>query len=341
MKYERMGKSGLEVSRVIFGCLSIGVPSERRPWTLSKDEARLLLRHALDAGINFFDTANSYSAGTSEEITGALLKELVPRDQIILASKVFSRVRPGPNGAGLNRKTIIEQLNASLKRLNTDYLDLYQIHRWDDYTPIEETLDVLNDVIKAGKVRYIGASSMYAWQFAKALYTSDLYGWPRFISMQNEVNLLYREEEREMLPFCRAEGIGVIPYAPLASGKLTRPWGEQTKRTSTDFAAKTMYDSDTGNQRQIVGVVGEVAKARGCSHAQVALAWLFQKAGITAPIVGASKLSHLEEAVSALDVELSEEEIEMLEAPYQARAVEFGQQQLAARANIEMAARAR
>jgi 1-deoxyxylulose-5-phosphate synthase len=322
MKYARLGKSGLEVSRLAFGCLSIGMPSEKRPWILPEDEARVLVRRAWEAGINFFDTSNTYTQGSSELVTGKLLKELAPRGEIVLASKVFGRVRPGPNGAGLNRKTIFEQIDASLKRLDTDYLDLYQIHRWDDFTPIEETLDALNDVIKSGKVRYIGASSMYAWQFAKALYTADLHGWPRFISMQNQVNLIYREEEREMLPLCSAEGIGVMPWAPLASGKLSRPWGEETRRSSTE--AIKLYDSDIGNQRAVVEALGAVAAARGSSYSQVAMAWVLQKQGVTAPVVGATKLAHIDDAVAALDLVLSDEEIGILEAPYQTRPLEYG-----------------
>jgi aryl-alcohol dehydrogenase-like predicted oxidoreductase len=321
MKYARLGATGLEVSRIAFGCMSIGVPGERRPWTLGEDEARPLFRRAWDAGINFFDTANSYSGGSSEEVTGKLIKELAPREEIVLASKVFNRMRPGPNGAGLSRKAIFAQLDASLKRLDTDYLDLYQIHRWDHQTPIEETLDALNDTIKAGKVRYIGASSMYAWQFAKALYTADLHGWPRFVSMQDQVNLVYREEEREMLPLCIDQGVGVIPWGPLGSGKLTRPWGAQTKRNTTDANGRTMYATDVGNQRGVVEAVGKVAAARGLSYAQVAMAWLLAKPGITAPILGSTSVAHLDDAIAAVEVTLARDEIEELEAPYQARPV--------------------
>jgi aryl-alcohol dehydrogenase-like predicted oxidoreductase len=321
MQYTRLGKTGLEVSRLCLGCMGFGVPGERRPWTLDEDASRAIFRRAWDLGVNFIDTANSYSEGSSEEITGKLIKELAPRDEIVLASKVFNRMRPGPNGAGLSRKAIIAQLDASLKRLDTDYLDLYQIHRWDYGTPIEETLDTLKDMIRAGKIRYIGASSMYAWQFAKALYTADLHGLPRFVSMQDQVNLVYREEEREMLPLCRAEGVGVIPYSPLASGKLTRAWGEQTKRASTDANGKKMYLTDEGNAHAVVDAVGAVAKARGVSHAIVAMAWLLQKDGITAPIVGSTKVSHIEDANAALEFRLSPEEVKALEAPYQPRSV--------------------
>lgn len=321
MQYTRLGNSGLEVSRICLGCMSFGNPGERRPWTLAEDDARPIFRAAWDAGINFIDTANSYSDGSSEEVTGKLIKELAPREEIVLASKVFNRMRPGPNGAGLSRKAIITQLDASLKRLDTDYLDLFQIHRWDYNTPIEETLEALTDMVKAGKVRYIGASSMYAWQFAKALYTSERDGYARFISMQDQINLLYREEEREMLPLCRAEGVGVIPWGPLNGGKLSRPWGEQTKRNTTGANANTMYAQDDAVHKATISVVGEIAEARGVSYSQVALAWLLQKDGVTAPIIGATKVTHLEEAVAAVELELSADEVEMLEAPYLPRAI--------------------
>lgn len=321
MHYTRLGKSGLEVSRIGLGCMSFGEPGERRPWTLPEDQARPIFRAAWDAGVNFIDTANSYSEGSSEEVTGKLIKELAPRDEIVLASKVFNRMRPGPNGAGLNRKTIFAQLDATLKRLDTDYLDLYQIHRWDYKTPIEETLEALSDCVKAGKVRYVGASSMYAWQFAKALYTSDRYGYSRFISMQDQINLLYREEEREMLPLCRAEGVGVIPWGPLSSGKLTRPWGEASKRNTTDANGKTMYATDDPVQKEIIATVGAIASERGVSYARVALSWVLQKSGVTAPIIGATKVEHLNEAVNAVEFTLSPDEVARLEAPYQPRPI--------------------
>ncbi len=333
MKYVRLGRSGLEVSRLAFGCMSMGLPTERRPWTLTEEAARPLFHFAWESGITFFDTANSYSAGTSEEITGKLIKELAPRDQIVLATKVFNRMRPGPNGAGLNRKTIFAQLDESLKRLGTDYIDLYQIHRWDEFTPIEETLDALNDTIKSGKVRYIGASTMAAWQFTKALYVADLHGWARFISMQNQINLTYREEEREMLPLCRAEGIGVVPYSPLASGKLARPWGEKTERVRTDVNARRMYDSNAGNQQAVIESVGRVAEARGLSRAPVALAWVLQKDVVTAPIIGVTKKSHIDDALSALEVTLSQDEVRELESAYQPRPIEQ-QSQIRMRADL-------
>jgi aryl-alcohol dehydrogenase-like predicted oxidoreductase len=321
MQYTRLGKSGLEVSRICLGCMSFGNPGERRPWTLPEDEARPIFRAAWDAGVNFIDTANSYSEGSSEEVTGKLIRELAPREEIVLASKVFNRMRPGPNGAGLNRKTIFTQLDATLKRLDTDYLDLYQIHRWDHKTPIEETLEALTDCVKAGKVRYIGASSMYAWQFAKALYTSDRYGYSRFISMQDQINLLYREEEREMLPLCRAEGVGVIPWGPLSSGKLTRAWGEATKRNTTDANGKTMYAAEDPVQKEIISTVGAIASERGVSYARVALAWVLQKPGVTAPIIGATKVEHLTEAVNAVEFALSADEVARLEKPYRPRPI--------------------
>lgn len=321
MEYTRLGKTGLKVSKLCLGCMSFGEPNERRPWTLNEEEARPLFRRAWEAGINFYDTANTYQAGSSEEVTGKIIKELGPRDTIVLASKVFNRMRPDPNGAGLSRKAIMAEIDNSLRRLGTDYLDLYQIHRWDHETPIEETMEALHDVVKAGKARYIGASSMYAWQFAKAQHAADANGWTRFVSMQNQVSLVYREEEREMLPLCLDQGIGVIPWSPLGAGKLTRPWGEKTKRSTTDFFAKSMYDNEDGNAREVVEAVGEVADARGIPYAQVALAWLLHKDGITAPIVGASKLSHLEDALGALDVTLTTEEIAKIEAPYRPQPV--------------------
>lgn len=321
MEYTRLGNTGLQVSRICLGCMSFGEPGERRPWTLRADEARPIFQAAWDAGINFIDTANTYSGGTSEEITGKIIKELAPRDQIVLASKVFNRMSTDPNGAGLSRKAIMQEIDNSLTRLDTDYLDLYQIHRWDYFTPIEETLEALTDIVKAGKVRYIGASSMFAWQFAKALYTSDRDGYSRFVSMQNQVNLLYREEEREMLPLCEEEGIGVIPWGPLSAGKLTRPWGTATARATTNVNGKTMYDDDDPVQMKIVDEVGKIADGRGIPYAQVAMAWLLSKSAITSPIVGATKLKHLEDAVAAVGVKLTEEEVAKLEAPYQPREV--------------------
>ncbi|MEX3939196.1 aldo/keto reductase [Paraburkholderia sp. BR10937] len=315
MDYVRFGSTGLQVSRLCLGCMTYGV-AERgtHPWTLGEDASRPLIRQALDAGINFFDTANTYSDGTSEEIVGRALRDFVKRDDIVLATKVYNRMRPGPNGQGLSRKAILTEIDHSLKRLGTDYVDLYQIHRWDYNTPIEETLEALHDVVKAGKARYIGASSMHAWQFSKALYTSRLNGWTEFISMQDHVNLLYREEEREMLPLCTDQGIAVMPWSPLARGRLTRDWNESSEREATDKFGKTLYGADA--DKAIIDAVATIARAHDVSRAQVALAWLLHKPAITSPIIGASKPQHLEDAVAALSLELSEEEIKTLEAPY-------------------------
>ena len=280
-----------------------------------------MFRRAWEAGVNFFDTANVYAEGTSEEITGALIKELAPRDEIVLATKVFGKMRPGPNGSGLSRKAILSEIDNSLKRLGTDYVDLYQIHRFDPDTPIEETLEALHDVVKAGKARYIGASSMHAWQFAKMLYTADRNGWTRFVSMQNHLNLLYREEEREMLPLCADQGIGVIPWSPMARGRLARPWGEVTARAETDGFGKTLYSETEAANRQINEAVAAIAQARGVKMAQVALAWVLHKEPVAAPIVGATKIGHVEDAVGAVDIELTAEEIKALEAPYRPTAV--------------------
>ncbi|CAD6556083.1 1-deoxyxylulose-5-phosphate synthase YajO [Paraburkholderia hiiakae] len=315
MDYVRFGSTGLQVSRLCLGCMTYGV-AERgtHPWTLGEDASRPLIRQALDAGINFFDTANTYSDGTSEEIVGRALRDFVKRDDIVLATKVYNRMRPGPNGQGLSRKAILTEIDHSLKRLGTDYVDLYQIHRWDYNTPIEETLEALHDVVKAGKARYIGASSMHAWQFSKALYTSRLNGWTEFVSMQDHVNLLYREEEREMLPLCADQGIAVMPWSPLARGRLTRDWNETSEREATDKFGKTLYGADA--DKAIIDAVATIARAHNVPRAQVALAWLLHKPGITSPIIGASKPQHLEDAVAALSLKLSDEEIKSLEAPY-------------------------
>ncbi|HKT94726.1 MAG TPA: aldo/keto reductase [Paraburkholderia sp.] len=315
MDYVRFGSTGLQVSRLCLGCMTYGV-AERgtHPWTLGEDASRPLIRQALDAGINFFDTANTYSDGTSEEIVGRALRDFVKRDDIVLATKVYNRMRPGPNGQGLSRKAILTEIDHSLKRLGTDYVDLYQIHRWDYNTPIEETLEALHDVVKAGKARYIGASSMHAWQFSKALYTSRLNGWTEFVSMQDHVNLLYREEEREMLPLCADQGIAVMPWSPLARGRLTRDWNETSEREATDKFGKTLYGADA--DKAIIDAVATIARAHDVSRAQVALAWLLHKPSITSPIIGASKPQHLEDAVAALSLKLSDEEIKSLEAPY-------------------------
>ncbi|MGO6972613.1 aldo/keto reductase [Rhizobium leguminosarum] len=314
MKTTRLGKTGLEVSRICFGCMSFGKQTDERPWVLGLEEARPLYKRAWDAGINFFDTANVYAQGTSEEITGVLLKELAPRQEIVLATKVFGRMRPGPNGQGLSRAAILTEIDNSLRRLGTDYVDLYQIHRFDPFTPVEETMQALNDVVRAGKARYIGASSMWAWQFSKLQHAAVVNGWTKFVSMQNQVSLTYREEEREMLPLCADQGIAVLPWSPLAGGKLTRPWGTETKRATTDRYNKSMYEK-TGD-RDVVEAVEAVAKARKTSMAQVAMAWVLQKPVVTSPIVGVSKMSHLEDAIAAVDFELTGDDVKALEAPY-------------------------
>jgi len=320
--HTRLGRTGLEVSRICLGCMSFGEPSRGgHPWTLPEAESRPILVAAWEAGINFFDTANVYSDGTSEEIVGRVLKELAPREELVIATKVHGEMRKGPNGRGLSRKAILHEIDASLKRLGTDYVDLYQIHRFDPATPIEETLEALNDVVRAGKARYIGASSMFAWQFARMLAVQEKHGWARFVSMQDHVNLLYREEEREMLPLSAAEGIGVIPWSPLARGRLTRPWGTATDRAGKDVFGRTLYDGSEEADRAIIDAVMRIAGEHGVKPAQVALAWVLQKPVVTAPIVGATKLSHLEDAVAALDVTLSAEEIAALEAPYRPRQV--------------------
>jgi aryl-alcohol dehydrogenase-like predicted oxidoreductase len=317
MEYVKLGNTGLDVSRLCLGCMSFGV-AERwvHPWVLDEERSRPIIKTALELGINFFDTANVYSDGTSEEIVGRALKDYANRDEIVLATKVHFRMHQGPNGAGLSRKAIMSEIDKSLKRLGTDYVDLYQIHRWDYNTPIEETMEALHDVVKAGKARYIGASAMYAWQFQKALHVAEKNGWTRFVSMQNHLNLIYREEEREMLPLCKEEKIGVIPYSPLASGRLTRDWSEATHRSETDQTQKSKYDSTANTDRLIVERVAAIAEQRGVPRIQIALAWLLQKQPVTAPIIGATKTSHLEDAVAALSITLTPEEIASLEEPY-------------------------
>jgi aryl-alcohol dehydrogenase-like predicted oxidoreductase len=299
--------------------MSYGVPERgQHAWTLEEVQSRPFLKRALEQGINFFDTANIYSDGTSEEIVGRALRDFARRDEVVLATKVHGRMHPGPNGRGLSRKAILSQIDASLRRLGTDYVDLYQIHRWDYDTPIEETLEALHDVVKAGKARYLGASSMYAWQFCKALQLARQHGWARFISMQNHYNLLYREEEREMLGLCLAEGVGVIPWSPLARGRLARPWDQRgsTDRAGSDEFGKTLYAKTEEADRAVVDRVGELAAARKLPRAQVALAWLLHQPAVTSPIIGATKPHHLEDAVSALSVELGPEEIARLKEPY-------------------------
>ena len=317
MDYVNLGRTGLKVSRVCLGCMTYGVPERgAHPWSLDEAKSRPFFQRALELGINFFDTANTYSDGTSEESVGRALRDFARREEIVLATKVFFPMREGPNARGLSRKSIMIEIDASLRRLGTDYVDLYQIHRWDQHTPVEETLEALHDVIKAGKARYIGASSMYAWQFSKAQYLARQNGWTPFVSMQNHYNLLYREEEREMMPLCEAEGVGVVPWSPLARGRLTRDWSETTNRLETDEFGKTLYAATEDADRRIIARVAEVAAARGVLRAQVALAWLLQKPFITAPIVGASKLHHLDDAVAALSLKLTPEEIASLEEPY-------------------------
>lgn len=317
MDYMKFGGTGLGVSRLCIGCMTYGVPNRgSHPWTLDEEQSRPLIKQAIELGINFFDTANVYSDGTSEEIVGRALKDFTRREDVVIATKVHGRMRPGPNGAGLSRKAILGELDNSLRRLGTDFVDLYQIHRWDPKVPIEETMEALHDVVKAGKVRYIGASSMYAWQFSKALYTSRLRGWTEFVSMQNHVNLLNREEEREMLPLCADQGIAVMPWSPLARGRLTRAWNESSSRQETDEFGKKLYTQFPDSDRLIVDQVSAIAKARGVPRAQVALAWLLQKKGVTSPIVGASKPDHLKDAVAALSLKLTAEEVASLERPY-------------------------
>ncbi|MFH8496544.1 aldo/keto reductase [Streptomyces coeruleorubidus] len=314
MQYVKLGSTGLDVSRICLGCMTYGLPDRgRHEWTLDEEASRPLIRQAVEAGINFFDTANVYSDGTSEEIVGRALRDFARRDEIVLATKVHGRMRPGPNGGGLSRKAILSELDQSLTRLGTDYVDLYQIHRCDPHTPVEETMEALHDVVKAGKVRYIGASSMYAWQFSKAQYTARLNGWTRFVSMQNHYNLLYREEEREMLPLCADQGVGVLPWSPLARGRLTRDWNTTTERSATDTFGGNLYQE---GDRTIVEAATRIAGERGVPRAQVALAWLLHQDTVTAPIVGASKPRHLEDAVAAVELELSDKELEELERPY-------------------------
>jgi 1-deoxyxylulose-5-phosphate synthase len=313
MEYVTLGRTGLEVSRICLGCMSYGEPYRgAHNWSLPEDQARPYISRALELGVNFFDTANVYSAGSSEEIVGRALNDFARRDEVVLATKVQGRMHEGPNGAGLSRKAILSEIDHSLTRLGTDYVDLYQIHRFDPVTPIEETMEALHDVVRAGKARYIGASSMWAWQFSKAQHVAETNGWTRFVSMQDHYNLLNREEEREMLPLCADQGVGVIPWSPLARGRLARPWGEATQRSENDGFGSSLYaESD----RAIVDRVGEVAAARGVPMAQVGLAWILTKP-ITAPIIGATKPHHLEDAVAALELELDPKEIELLEEPY-------------------------
>jgi aryl-alcohol dehydrogenase-like predicted oxidoreductase len=323
MDYINLGRTGLKVSRICLGCMSYGVPpaGPLRPgshaWSLNEEQSQPFFRQALDLGINFFDTANVYCNGDSERILGRFLKANARREDTVIATKLNGVMRDGPNGGGLSRKEIFFEIDESLRRLGTDYVDLYQIHRWDRTTSIEETLQALNDLVRAGKVRYLGASSMWAWQFSKALYLTDRHGWSRFVTMQPHYNLLYREEEREMLPLCLDQGIGVLPWSPLARGKLARPWdAEATKRSETDGYAKSLYTKSADADRRVVDRLGELAAARGVPRAQLALAWLLTKPAITAPIVGATKPHHLQDAVAAVSLKLSPDEIASLEELY-------------------------
>ncbi|MEU8716221.1 MULTISPECIES: aldo/keto reductase [unclassified Streptomyces] len=319
MEYVKLGRTGLDVSRICLGCMTYGLPDRgTHEWTLDEEASRPLIRQALEAGVNFFDTANVYSDGTSEEIVGRALRDFARRDEIVLATKVHGRMRPGPNGGGLSRKAILTEIDHSLARLGTDYVDLYQIHRFDHETPVEETMEALHDVVKAGKARYIGASSMYAWEFSKAQYTAERNGWTRFVSMQDHYNLLYREEEREMLPLCADQGVGVLPWSPLARGRLTRDWGTVTERSATDnFGSRLYHEGD----RAIVEAVTRIAEDRGVTRAQVALAWLLHQSTVTAPIIGASKPHHIDDAVAAVELALSDKELEALQQPYGPRPV--------------------
>ncbi|UJW85274.1 aldo/keto reductase [Devosia sp. SL43] len=325
MDHKRLGNSGLKVSRLCLGCMTYGAPDQgTHPWSLREDESRPFIRQALDLGITFFDTANVYSDGSSEEIIGRAFKDFVRREDIVLATKVNGATRrTDANATGLSRRAILREIDASLQRLQTDYVDLYQIHRWDNDTPIEETMEVLHDVVKSGKVTHIGASSMHAWQFSKAQYVAKANGWTPFISMQNQLNLLYREEEREMLPLCADMGVGVIPWSPQARGLLTRPWGGQTERLGTDLVIKRIYHDTVDQDRAIVDAVQAVAGRHGVGMAQVALAWVLQNPVVTAPIIGASKPGHLTDAVAALEVKLTAEDVAELEAAYRPRRVDF------------------
>ncbi len=322
MQTTRLGHTGLRVSRICLGCMTYGVPDRgAHPWTLDEAASRPLLRQAVELGINFFDTANAYSDGTSEEIVGRALRDFARRDEIVVATKVRFGSRRAPNVGGLSRKAILHEIDASLQRLGMDFVDLYQIHRWDPDTPIEETMEALHDVVKAGKARYIGASSMHAWQFAKAQQVATAQGWTRFVSMQPELSLIYREEEREMLPLCRDQGVGIIPWSPLGGGRLARPWGENTPRIASDAFGATLFAHTEDNDRRVAEALAGVAAQRGVPRAQVALAWLLGQPGVTAPIVGASKPGHLEDAVAALDLKLLPEEVAALQSPYLPHAV--------------------
>jgi aryl-alcohol dehydrogenase-like predicted oxidoreductase len=322
MEYARLGRTGLEISKICLGCMTYGAPERgTHSWTLTEEKSFSLIRQAVENGINFFDTANVYSDGTSEEIVGRALKKLIPREEVVIATKVHGRMRPGPNGGGLSRKAIFQEIDASLRRLGTDYVDLYQIHRWDSETPIEETMEALHDVVKSGKARYIGASSMYAWQFAKAQFVAEKHGWSRFVAMQPHLNLLYREEEREMLPLCEDMGIGVIPWSPLARGRLTRDWNQSSERQESDAFGSGLYGATLEADRRVIEAVANVAQQRGVPRAQIALAWVLSKQAVSAPIIGASKPHHISDAIAALSVRLTDDELQVLEASYVPHAI--------------------
>jgi 1-deoxyxylulose-5-phosphate synthase len=317
MEYVKLGNTGMDVSRLCLGCMGFGDAKRwLHEWVLNEENSRPIIKKALELGINFFDTANVYSLGTSEEYLGRSLKDFANRDEIVIATKVHGQMHEGPNGGGLSRKHIMSQIDNSLKRLGTDYVDLYIIHRWDYNTPIEETMEAMHDIVKAGKARYIGASAMYAWQFQKALHVAEKHGWTKFVSMQNHYNLIYREEEREMLPLCKEEKIAVTPYSPLASGRLTRDWSETTHRSETDKVQKSKYDATAEADRLVVERVASLAEKYGVPRVQIALAWLLNKEPVTSPIIGAQKISHLENAVGALSIKLTPEEMTFLGEPY-------------------------
>jgi aryl-alcohol dehydrogenase-like predicted oxidoreductase len=319
MRYTKLGSTGLEVSAITLGCMSFGDRARGgHPWVLAEEDSRAIIEDALEAGITVFDTANVYSGGSSEEITGRALRDLASREDVVIATKVHGRMRPGPYGDGLSRKAILHEIDASLRRLGTEYVDLYQIHRWDPTVPIEETMEALHDIVRAGKARYLGASSMFAWQFAKAQHVAETHGWTPFVSMQNHYNLLYREEEREMLPLCQDQGVGVIPWSPLARGRLTRPWDTSTDRARSDAFGGSLYqDQDAA----IVAKVLEIAQRRGVTPAQVALAWVMAQPAVTSPIVGVTRPEHLEDAVKAVDLVLDEQDLEDLASGYVPRAI--------------------
>jgi aryl-alcohol dehydrogenase-like predicted oxidoreductase len=320
MDYQKFGRTGLDVSRLCLGCMSYGEPGRgQHPWTLPEAASRPFIRRALDLGINFFDLANTYSDGSSEEIVGRALLDFARRDDVVIATKVYNRMRPGPNGAGLSRKAIMIEIDHSLRRLGTDHVDLYQIHRWDASTPIEETMEALHDVVKAGKARYLGASTMWAWQFAKAQHVAERHSFTRFVSMQNFLNLLYREEEREMMPLCRDQGVALMPWSPLGRGRLARPWDAASARTDTDNVTQRLLKQVQPSDQQIVEAVERIAKRRGIPMAQVALAWVLQQPGVASPIIGATRLEHLDDAVAALQIRLDPQEVAELERPYMAR----------------------